>query len=317
MFRILLVSDLGNNIGLGHYSRARILKREILSCYKKKVKFSNLFVSDEKINFIKTIKKKNLDKKLIELLERKKINKLIFNVSRFLEPKLYNLIVSLSQKKNLELFAIDGFIKKSFYFKKIWIPNIALKQKTFNKKKIKFGWDKILIDSKIERKKKSKKRNFLILIGGTDRYKIGERLPRLLKNNIKNFNFYWVRGPFAKKPSINKDFKNFKIIQNKLDLKRIYSKMDFAFVVFGVTFFEVLKNKIPHVLFFHKNKTEDMHLIKKLIDLKFNVCGDYLEAIKKIKELTENYKKSKKQISNLSKLINFKKRNMFIKNFIN
>ena len=42
---------------------------------------------------------------------------------------------------------------------------------------------------------------------------------------------------------------------------------------------------------------------------------DYSEAIKKMKELTENYKNSTIQINNLSKLIKFKKRNKFIKNF--
>lgn len=316
MLRILLVSDLGNNIGLGHYSRAKILKKEIISCYKRKAQITNLFISEEKNKFIKTTKKKNFEKKLFELIKIKKINKLIFNVSRFFEPELYNLVKILSQKKNLELFAIDGFIKKSFFFKKIWIPNIALKQKTFDKKKIKFGWDKILIDHKVQKKTKNSKKNILILIGGTDRYKIGEKLPKMLKNNFKNFTFYWIQGPFAKKPTINRNFKNFKIIQNRLNLKNIYAKMDFAFVVFGVTFFEVLRNKIPHVLFFHKSKIEDMHLIKKLINLKFNVCGDYSEAIKKMKELTENYKNSTIQINNLSKLIKFKKRNKFIKNFL-
>ena len=51
-----------------------------------------------------------------------------------------------------------------------------------------------------------------------------------------------------------------------------------------------------------------MHLIKKLVNLKFNVCGDYSEAIKKMKELTENYKNSTIQINNLSKLISSKKK---------
>ena len=156
MFRILLVSDLGNNIGLGHYSRAKILKKDIINCFKKKVQLTNLFISEEKKKFIKTEKKENLENKLFEILRTKKINKLIFNVSRFLEPELYNLIKALSQKKNLELYAIDGFIKKSFFFKRIWIPNIALKQKTFDKKKIKLGWDKILIDPKVEKKNKEK-----------------------------------------------------------------------------------------------------------------------------------------------------------------
>ena len=57
MLRILLVSDLGNNIGLGHYSRAKKLKK-IISCYKRKAQITNLFISEEKINLLKQQKKK-------------------------------------------------------------------------------------------------------------------------------------------------------------------------------------------------------------------------------------------------------------------
>ena len=132
MLRILLVSDLGNNIGLCHYSRAKILKKEIISCYKRKAQITNLFISEEKNKFIKTTKKKNFEKKLFELIKIKKINKLIFNVSRFFEPE-YTTYKILSQKK-FRTFRNRWIHKKKFFFQKIWIPNIALKQKLLRKK---------------------------------------------------------------------------------------------------------------------------------------------------------------------------------------
>ena len=118
MFRILLVSDLGNNIGLGHYSRAKILKKDIINCFKKKVQLTNLFISEEKKKFIKTEKKENLENKLFEILRTKKINKLIFNVSRFLEPELYNLIKALSQKKKFRALRNRWIHKKKFFLQK-------------------------------------------------------------------------------------------------------------------------------------------------------------------------------------------------------
>jgi len=146
---------------------------------------------------------------------------------------------------------------------------------------------------------------------------MGEKLPKLLHSEFKNtkIKFVWIKGPFAKAPKVY-NFKNIKVIKNKLDLSRIYSEVDFAYVVFGVTFFEVLNNKIPHVLFFHKSKIENLHLMKTLKELKFNVSSNYGDSIFRLKNLIKNETKSKIQITKLHKLLCFNNRKKIIKNFL-
>lgn len=319
MSKILILSDLGIKIGLGHYARAKILNRDIKKILNNKKDLYNLYVSDKKYSFTKTIRKNNIYKILNEYIEFKGIKKIVFNVSRFLEPHLYDIIVKIKKRhKKVNLYAIDGFINKQNFFRKIWIPNVALKNssaKYGNKKNIIYGWDKIIIEKKVFKKKINVIKKILILIGGTDKYNIGKKLPKLLCAKFKNIKFIWVKGPFAKTP-IKGNCKNLVVIKNKLNLNKIYSQADYAFVVFGVTFFEVLNNKIPHVLFFHKKKKIDLHLISSLKKLKFNVSNDCNDALNKLKKLTENELKSKKQVYKLSKYLNFNKRNKVIKNFL-
>ena len=70
-------------------------------------------------------------------------------------------------------------------------------------------------------------------------------------------------GPYASRPKIS-SLKRWTILKNQTNLKPLYKKIDFAFVVFGVSFFEIISQSIPSVLFFHKKKIEDIHLIKYL-----------------------------------------------------
>lgn len=319
MKKIFIISDIGHNVGLGHFSRSKFLTNEINSFFGKKIKIYNFYFSKKGICFnkIKSIKIINLHNYILRKINKISPDIVIFNVSRFLEPKLHEFAKLLKTHYNLKLIAIDGFIKKSEFFEKIWIPNVTLKyKKDFINRKILYGWNKILIDNSKIKKKKNKKIKILFILGGTDKYKIGKYLPKLVEKKFdQNVNFLWIKGPYASKPKIyNK--KKWVIVKNKFNLKSIYKDIDVAFVVFGVSFFEIVYQGIPNVLFFHKKKTVDFHLINFLKKKKFDITSSLNKAVNILHSKIKFLKKSNVAAERFSKYINFNNRKKFLREML-
>lgn len=317
--KIIIISDLGTNVGLGHYSRSLVLTKEIKRYLKNKTKVLNYYFhwKNSKNLGLRSVSKNKLNQYIIKKIDQHSPSVVCFNVSRFLEPQLYDFIKLLKNKyPNIKLVAIDGFLKKTHLFKKIWIPNVTLRnKKNFKNKKIIYGWDKILIN-KFKKKNKFKKNiNVLFTIGGTDRYKIGKHLPRIAEKIFeKKIRLIWVQGPYASRPKIL-SLKRWTILKDQTNLNLLYKKIDFAFVVFGVSFFEIISQSIPCVLFFHKKKIEDIHLINYLKKKSIDVTSNLETAINILNYKINNYKKSQLKAKKLKNKIKFKNRNKIIKDF--
>ena len=121
MKKIFIISDLGTNVGLGHYSRSLVLTKEIKHHLKNKIKIFNYYFhwkSSQNLGF-RTVLKNKLNQYILNKLDQHSPSVVCFNVSRFLEPKLYNFIKLLKNRyPNIKLVAIDGFLKKHIYLKK-------------------------------------------------------------------------------------------------------------------------------------------------------------------------------------------------------
>ena len=319
MKKIFIISDLGTKVGLGHYSRSKVLTYEINQFFKDNTKIFNYYFhwkNSKNLGF-KSVLINKLKGYIHEKIKELSPNVICFNVSRFLEPKLYKYIELLRNKyPDIKFVAIDGFLKRTSLFEKIWIPNITLKnKKDFKNKKIIFGWDKILIYKYAEKTKLQKNINVLFTTGGTDKYGIGEYLPQLAEKVLeKKFRLIWLQGPYAPKPKITPS-KRWKILKNKINLRLLYNKIDFAFVVFGVSFFEIVSQSIPAVLFFHKKKIEDIHLINHLKKKSFDVSSNLENALIILNNKLKNYENSKLKAKKLKNMIKFKNRKKLLKNF--
>tara|TARA_A100001015_G_C14949706_1_gene696202 strand:+ start:844 stop:1542 length:699 start_codon:yes stop_codon:yes gene_type:complete len=217
--KIIIISDSGKDVGLGHYSRSKYLSEELKTFFKKKIQIKNIllqkkiFLKDK--NFINVSIEKNFYVKIFKFIEIFKPTHIIFNVSKKFENKYIELLLKKIKSKHsyINLIAIDGCIKFKSYFKKIWIPNVYLKRKN-RYKNIYYGWDKILF-KKIEKNKKKNKKKILILLGGTDAYNFSKKLPQILNKFFDHkFSISWLQGPFAPKPKLKK-FNNWKVLKDK------------------------------------------------------------------------------------------------------
>jgi len=130
--KIFIISDVGTNIGLGHYTRSLLLNKEIKYYLKKKIKIFNYYFHwpNSKNLGLRSILKDKLNQYIFKKIHQHSPSSICFNISRFLEPEVYSLIERIKKsRKEIIFYAIDGFIKKKKFFKKIWIPNITLKKK--------------------------------------------------------------------------------------------------------------------------------------------------------------------------------------------
>ena len=89
MKKIIIISDVGKKVGLGHLIRSEVLTKEINFYFKKKIKVKNLLFSQEKKNNI--FFKSNLVKTVFDINKKlKEYNpKIIFlNNSSLFEKKV-------------------------------------------------------------------------------------------------------------------------------------------------------------------------------------------------------------------------------------
>ena len=242
--KILIISDIGKKIGLGHYVRAKVISKEINFFFKKNFKIFNLFYNniDEHKKIIKVKYLSKFDQLKNEIL---KINPdLIFlNNSKIFEKKFGKKILEFLNLncKNKTIISIDSYITYHNEINHVWIPNVVLNTKFKHKKNIYFGWDKLIIQrNKI--KKNYKNKDLLFSTGGADRYDLIKKLPLFLKSLENFFNIHCLIGPYSKIPKKTNELK-IRYIKNKKNIEFL-NKFNFGFVTFGVSFFEFIYNKI-------------------------------------------------------------------------
>ena len=124
----------------------------------------------------------------------------------------------------------------------------------------------------------------------------------------------WVIGPFAQKPKIKNSKLKWIFYRNQTNLSKIYSKSGLAFVQFGVSFFEVVQYGIPCAVYSPKFK--ESFKLQKEIKKKFFLDSDLTSLVKNLRSKLTNIRKERFLAKKLSKLVDLKKRDSFIKKLI-
>ncbi len=319
MKKILIISDIGHKVGLGHYSRSKIINKEIKFYFKKKFIIKNVYFNHDKnknsfFNFSSCNKILALEK----IIKKMKADCIFLNNSRIFEKKyglkMIKFLINLNTTKSIN--SVDSYLKYHKYLNYVWIPNIIIQKEYKGIKNILYGWDKILINKNKKINKKKKGNNTIITQGGSDVFKLTKKLPILLKRYLnKKIKVHWLVGPYSPKPKKVKKF-SIKVLENKKDIK-FYNNYNSGFVLFGISFFELLYNRVPISVFIPQRK-EKKELILKLKKESLNVFSNLIDAVIFLNKINLNKKIYQKKFNNLSKKISFKNRkNLYKKLFFN
>ena len=305
---ILIVCSLGNNTGLGHYSRSKIISKMFIENFNANVnwlihgKNISSFISD------KFSKKIFLCEEKLELkiLGSNKFDIIVFDIHpSSLNDSFEDILKKIKGSGSL-IIAIDGLINYHKFVDLIFIPSFYFYNRpilNIIKHKVVFGWDCFLIETKKVINEWSNGKNILALTGGSDLKKLGNTLPKLLNDKLpKNTVLNWIIGPFADKPIIPKNC-NLKIrLHNAPDnLNSIMNISNFAITVYGVSFFELLNVGVPTVVFSPYNKKDDIELDKlKKLNLAMVAKNEY-DATEMLVKLMKDHKLAKKLSKNAKK----------------
>jgi len=146
----------------------------------------------------------------------------------------------------------------------------------------------------------------LVLTGGSDVAKLADTLPRKLDAELpKNFVIHWVQGPYSDDPAIpftpRLEWILHKAPSSLVDLM---NRCQYAFTIFGISFFELLYHGVPTVMFSpygDRNRDE----IEKLKEEKVALIEDEVEgAVQSLARLMHNEALAKALASKAKSKIN-------------
>jgi spore coat polysaccharide biosynthesis predicted glycosyltransferase SpsG len=289
-FNIIAICNAGNDIGLGHVKRlesaVKTLKANFnINCAKL------LILTDKKIPVRIDIeyeyKSYNYNLSLIDTPQTA-YNLIIFDLSEKCLPNTIQDSLKIYKNKNKIIVAIECLSSYIKYIDLFYVPSFIYNnlENTELCRKLIYGWDCYLLNNSIKNKKWKPGNNVIVLTGGADVTKLGNRWPKLLDENLGgNTELKWVTGPYSENPDIPINNKiNFREIRSPQNIHKIISWANYALCLFGVSFFEVIKQGIPTVVISAKN--ENKNELNEIRNKKVAIVGkSELDAVIKLKNL--------------------------------
>ena len=301
--------DAGAKYGTGHFQRTIKIFKELKK--KKNLKFFALYKSNSLS--VKVVPKffknqiifNNVFKQKLTFLNKNDI--LISDTPGGLEKKLF----LFCKNKGVKLVSFDEINKRSVKYNLLINSVIFLKRKLKRSKNIFQGFKYFIADKKFQKENKkafiNKNLRICVCPGGTDNKKFLIKVYNILKT-IKNIKVNFFASYGIKKN--NRIFKikrnyNFKILQNKKNLKYFFDRSHVNIVSGGFTMIESVITKTPTLViktYSHQNNT-----IRELKKLKLiNYLGNIntfnktrlINCLKKISSIKRDNYFIKKKIKN-------------------
>lgn len=291
-YRIIVICQAGEKIGLGHLSRALVVLNALSEHgYNPEllvhgppislkgtgsipVQFTNTFDLATTIRAAATDKQPNL---------------VIFDLQPQCIPSDIENLLSLLKARNCKIITIDAMANMRHLVDLVFIPAFQLKEELNqgDTSKLIYGWDCFLLKVADKRTHWQNGGNLLVLTGGSDATNLGNSWPTELDAELPTSTIlHWVTGPYAQPPQWPKNPRlssfNYQAPDN---LHQLMSTTNYAVTVYGISFYELLYYGVPTVVFSpygDKDDTELASIEKSGIAL---VAKDEKEAIVKIKQL--------------------------------
>jgi spore coat polysaccharide biosynthesis predicted glycosyltransferase SpsG len=190
----------------------------------------------------------------------------------------------------IKIIAIDNLQEFQEQIDLLYYPSfyVANEIKNITVCKVKYGWDCYFLEPK-HRQHTSLGEKVLITTGGADIDNVGlSLLHRLGADDWPDTYFTYIKGPFA--ASVYKeDYANLNlsIIDSPSSIDDFIKKTDIGFTLFGVSFFEMIYQAIPTILYIPKH-VKDYHISDTLKALQIcSIVEDKEQVVAEIKKLTE------------------------------
>lgn len=256
-FSILLVTQCGKEIGLGHLMRMRVLARTLQDSFSAGVHFliQGESMSHPELDLFSCTfieKHEDLRKAVKHKIIITPVDAVVFDLSPNWVPADMAKLLHEPELQDRVLIGIDGFFEYVNYLDLIHVPSFYLSSAPQNKsqsKKISYGWGNYLIPHNQEYTPWQDGNKLLVMTGGSDVQKLGETWPKKLDENLpNNTEVHWVQGPFSAAPDIPKK-PRLKWVRHfsPENLKSLMANTNYALTLHGVSFFELLKLGVPVV----------------------------------------------------------------------
>ncbi len=254
---VLLVTETGPGIGLGHLRRVAVAARALQDFAKAEVHVV-IVGEDQFLPWMDLIPQTWLPDRdhLFAYLDENlgDYQTLVIDVKEDndLRPRL-RPVLEANKAEGRHAVAIDGLVELSDALDLIWSPSFYVSEAvraSVPDSKLVSGWDCFLLSDNPLRYTLGDDQSVLVMLGGADVDGVSEQLPALLDQNLaQGAQVHWVQGPYAPAPNLESvDRIQWTTHQSPDDVQSLYENADVALVSYGVSFFELLKYGMPIVV---------------------------------------------------------------------
>ncbi|MFY7867774.1 hypothetical protein [Roseateles sp.] len=254
---LLLICQAGQGVGLGHLSRCLVAARAIqgkgvavtLLIQSEKLERSDLGAFEH--HFIDH--SDDLLARVDQLLGLQPFSTLVLDLQPAKTPALLVPALRRWRQKGLRVIGIDSLRLMPNEVDLLFIPSFHYQATSADASHVPtlFGWDCLLIDGPRPEHAWEPGPRVLALTGGSDATGLGRHWPRLLDAQLPSGSEVdWVTGPFAQAPVLDQAAQQVwreHVAPNGLG--PLMSQCHYAVTIYGVSFFELLYQGIPTVVF--------------------------------------------------------------------
>lgn len=209
----------------------------------------------------------------------------------FIDIKSLERICINARQQGKKILALDKLVALLDNIDKLFIPSFYTYKLD---SKISFGWQNYLFEKIATR---SKKKQVLILTGGSDALNYGKTFPALLEPELKpEWEYIWIRGPLAAKPEIS-ETSRIKIYHSPANLPDLMAESSIVLSCYGLSLFESIAAQAATILLPVKNLCEQVELDALSAYEVCLVTTSLPEAVDQLLSLQENLNLREKLIA--------------------
>ena len=256
--RVLVVTQGGQQVGLGHLARSGVVAR----CFQEQSAAAvTLFLQGDQVDYppldlLPTSRigwGDSLAEKVGDWLEHHPVDVVIFDLAVIENPADFLALLQKLGDENIVRIAIDGLFQFTAQLEHIHVPSFYLSaavEHSADSAKISYGWGHYLLPQVTKVTPWQPGQRLLVMSGGSDPHALGKQWPKLLDEQLtESMEIIWIQGPFAQPPEIAADSHHqWQLLKNPADLPSIMENCPYALCVYGVSFFELLQRGVPTVV---------------------------------------------------------------------